>query len=202
MSKISLKELNKQLKESEIGLDTDAIELTPYWGVYHFHEWDHGYETIYGFNGSRREFYADMREMLEFLIAYFNTMCIKEIVIAPFHRYNQFDQRYYRSIKMPGTDIFDEIRQFLKVHGVRKGERTGIGIPVESNAHILEMIIEGSFRAVSQFCLFSYEHKILIEANHHFNLIFRTHEFEKARRIACDLLPSYPNLRYFDKYTT
>ena len=201
MNKVSLKELTRQLQLCEIGLTRDTIEYTPLLGVYHRHEWDHGYGTTYGYNGSRRAFYADMREMMGFLIDYYNISDTKEIIIAPCYRYNQFDERYYYFKEMPGVDIFDEIRKFLRKQGVRRSDRTGIKIPVLGNDSILEMLLEGSFRGVSEFCLFSFENKVLIEPNHHFDLAFWTHEFDEVRGIINGILPKYPNLNYYDMYT-
>ena len=130
--------------ECGIGVDGDTIDDTPYLGVYHHHEWDHGYEAIYGFNGSRREFYADVRDMMSFLLEYFSINGISEVVIAPFFRYYQFDERYFNSREvMPGLDIFDEIREFLRKHGIRKGERSGVKIQVCQNIDVIEMIVEG-----------------------------------------------------------
>lgn len=187
MNQVHLRELNKQLKECGIGVNRDTIDATPFLGVYHSHEWDHGYETTYGFNGSRREFYADTREMMDFLADYFRMNGINEIVIAPCYRYNQFDERYYRVKGMPGVDIFSEIRKFLREQGVKKGDRTGITIPIGGNGGVLEMMLEGSFRGVSKLCFFSFKHKVLIEPNHHFDLVFWTQEFDKEKEILREL---------------
>jgi len=202
MKKIRYKDLVKELIAAGIGLDRDSItnkeKGTPFLGVYHCHEWDHGYETWYGYNGSRREFYADMREMTEFIIENFSANCIYDVIIAPFYRYNQFDNRYYNSLDMPGADIFKEIRRFLLDNKVGKGSRAGVSIPVKGNIWLIEMILEGAFRGVSELCLFSTEQKLLIAPTHHFELVFWTQEFNKERDIIKSILPKYPNLVYYD----
>ena len=201
MNKVSVGELNKKLKECEIGIDYETIKSTPFLGVFHYHEWDHGYETTYGFNGSRREFYADMREMTKFLINYFNVNDVEDVIVAPFHNYRQFDERYYNSFEMPGKDIFDEIRLFLRNYGIRKGERSGIHLSFRRNMDILEMLLEGSFRGVSNLCFFVLEQRVLIEPNHHFDLVFRARDFDTLKSEILNLLPIHPNLRYFDMTT-
>jgi hypothetical protein len=190
--------ITKQLRECRIGLDRDTIDSTPFLGVHHCHEWDYGYETTSGFNGPRRDFYADMREMMGFLVDYFNVNEMKEIVIAPCYRYNQFDERYHHSREMPGVDIFDEIRLFLREQGIKKGSRAGVNIPIHDNTSILEMILEGSFRGVSELCLFSSEQEVLIAPNHHFDLVFFTQKYDKTKLTTNYLLSMHPNLRYYD----
>ena len=197
MNKIKLNDLNKLLKECRIGTNRDEIESTPFLGVHHYNEWDHGYDAIYGYNGARREFYEDTRKMTEFLIEYFETNEIKEIIIAPCYRYNQFDKRYGCSKNMPGNDIFYNILEFLHGQGVKKGDRTGIKMLVDKNISILEMILEGSFRGVSELCLFSFENKVLIEPTHHFELIFWTNEVENIKKSVNTLLHNYSELKCF-----
>ena len=208
MSKISYKELAKQLKVCKIALNYDNIGTTPNFCVYHYHEWDHGYNSwdgSYGqyvfYEGPRRQFYADMREMWSFLMDYFSISGIEDVIVAPCYRYHQFDERYYHVKGMSGVDIFEEIRKFLKRNGIRKGERSGIRVPIRENINVIEMIIEGAFRGVSNFCLFSFERQVLIEPTHHLDLIFWTQEFDKEKKVVNSLLPKHPNLKYFDADT-
>jgi len=215
MNKVSLRELNKQLKACGIGFDYDSIDTTPCLGVYHCNEWNHGYDNwdgmeiypdgTYGngvvYKGSRREFYSNLRDMRFFLMDYFNICSIKEIIIAPCYRYNQFDKRYHDTKKMPGMDIFKEIRKFLQNHRVRKGDRTGIKVSVCENASVIEMILEGAFRGVSELCLFSFEHQVLVEPNHHFDLVFWTQKIGQEKEVIDSLLRRHSNLRYFDRHS-
>jgi len=202
MKRVFSKDLSKQLKMCGIGTDSDSIESTPYLGVCHKHDWDHGYETVYGFNGTRREFYADLREMYGFLMDYFSATSITELIIAPFYRYDQFDKRYYNTKEMPGMDIFKEIRGFLLGNGVRKGDKTGIKLLVLENTNIIEMILEGSFRGVSELCLFSHEHQVLIEPHHHFDLFFWSQNIESNKEVITDILIKHPSLRCFERQAT
>ncbi|MFC2593694.1 MAG: hypothetical protein ACFNW0_01360, partial [Fretibacterium sp.] len=105
MGKIRLNELNKALRQCGIGLDLDEIENTPHFGVYHVHNWNHGYDGFYGikvyedgsyddgtadFHGTRRQFYKDMHETIRFLLEYFRFKDIQELIIAPCYRYSPF----------------------------------------------------------------------------------------------------------------
>ena len=203
MGKMSLKEMNFYLKKCGIGFNQETIEYTPLLGVHHQHEWDYGYESGIGFSGPRRIFYADMYEMIRFLNCYFKISEVSELIVAPFYRYNQFDKRYYTiKNKMPGVDIFDEIRTFLKRNGIKKGERTGIKLSVDEGYDDLAMIIEGSFRGVSELCLFSIERQVLIVPNHHFDLAFFTNNIVDEKEKIRLLLRDFPVLRYYEKLLT
>lgn len=123
MGKIRLNDLNKALRQCGIGLDYDEINDTPCFEVYHAHAWDHGYDGFYGikvyedgsyedgrtagFHGTRRQFYKDMRETIDFLLEYFRFKDIQELIIAPCYRYEQF------SFDAERNDIYEEIYVFF-----------------------------------------------------------------------------------------
>ena len=149
MEKIRLNELNKALRQCDIGLDFDEIENTPAFGVYHVHNWDHGYDGFYGikvyedgsydygnagFHGPRRQFYKDMQETINFLLEYLNFKNIQELIIAPCYRYSPFS-----SDDVEHNDIYEEIYAFLRKNNVRKNERSGIKTNIEDDTGPLEM---------------------------------------------------------------
>lgn len=78
------------LKVKKCGLDLENIYNIPVIRPYHYHEWDHGYYSSSGYNGTRREFYKDLEEMVDFLYEYMRELSIKEVIIAPLHNYNIF----------------------------------------------------------------------------------------------------------------
>lgn len=208
MEKIRLNELNKALRQCDIGLDFDEIENTPAFGVYHVHNWDHGYDGFYGikvyedgsydygnagFHGPRRQFYKDMQETINFLLEYLNFKNIQELIIAPCYRYSPFS-----SDDVEHNDIYEEIYAFLRKNNVRKNERSGIKTNIENDIGPLEMIVEGAFRGISDLCLFVPTHKVLIAPHHHFGFTFFTQQKSLEMEIITKLVGGYPDLRCFN----
>ena len=205
MEKIRLNELNKALRQCDIGLDFDEIENTPAFGVYHVHNWDHGYDGFYGikvyedgsydygnagFHGPRRQFYKDMQETINFLLEYLHFKNIQELIIAPCYRYSPFS-----SDDVEHNDIYEEIYAFLRKNNVRKNERSGIKTNIEDDIGPLEMIVEGAFRGISDLCLFVPTHKMLIAPHHHFGFTFFTQQKSFEMEIITKLVGGYPDLR-------
>ena len=197
LSKISFKEIERELKESKISSNYGDIEKLPFLEVYHYHEWDHGYETNYGYNGTRREFYSDLSDILNFLYKYINHHKITEFIVTPWYDYDQFvcNAKYYDNC----VDIYDEICNFLKKYGVRRSSRVGIKLPVKGNKDVIEMIIEGAFRGISTLRLFFASNNVILDPNHHFGLTFWTQNYLQESIVIKELLKTYPNLRYSDK---
>lgn len=208
MEKIRLNELNKALRQCGIGLDLDEIENTPAFGVYHVHNWNHGYDGFYGikvyedgsyddgtadFHGTRRQFYRDMQETIDFLLEYLHFKNIQELIIAPCYRYSPFS-----SDDVEHNDIYEEIYAFLRKNNVRKNERSGIKTNIEDDIGPLEMIVEGAFRGISDLCLFVPTHKMLIAPHHHFGFTFFTRQKSLEVEIVAELLSGYPDLRCFN----
>ena len=193
MSKVYLKELNKLLKDCKIGCDWEEIANTPCFAVHHSHKWDHGYDAIYGYNGTRREFYADMKEMCEFLFEYFCIQKVHNLIIAPCHQYNQF------SFNAEKNDIYDEIYNFLRENKVRKNERSGIIVNLEQHERQVEMVLEGAFRGISELCLFAVERKVLIVPDHHFGISFYSHNIREEKSVICKMLSDFSSLCYFER---
>jgi len=207
MEKIRLGELNKALRQCGIGLDLDEIDNTPCFGVYHVHDWNHGYDGFYGitvyedgsytkgtagFHGTRRQFYRDMQETINFLLEYFRFKKIQELIIAPCYQYTQF------SFNAERNDIYEEIYAFLRKNNVRKNERSGVKINLKDDIGPLEMTVEGAFRGVSELCLFAPTHKMLIAPNHHFGFTFFTQQKSLEMEVITELLGGYLNLLYLE----
>lgn len=204
MNKINFKEIDRDLQRYGIGINSDTIDSTPHFSVYHIHEWDHGYDGFYGitvskdgnyqretgFCRTRREFYVDMREMICFVQEYFSKMLIQDLIIAPCYQYNQF------SFNAEKNDIYEEIYDFLHKNGIRKGERSGVHIMVKESIRQIEMIIEGAFRGISQLCLFAPAQGMLISPNHHFGISFFTQNKMQAVETALTVLENFPTLEY------
>jgi len=195
MSKLKLNEIKKITKESGFDINEDMMIGADYFDVYHYHEWDGGYDFGSWLSGTRRLFYADIKEMMNFLLDYISLCGITEFIVAPLHRFNQFTNYPYAPY-MEIKDIYSEINDFLKKYQVRKHSQSGVRLTVEQNTHIIEMILEGACRAVLDICLFFPEQSIIIEPTHHMALVFLTNNFIKEKEIVIKLLEKHPNLRY------
>lgn len=201
MIKIVQREIIKEVKKSGIDIQS-LIEDTykdPILGVYNCHEWDHGYYCWSGYNGTRREFYEDLREMVDFLYEYINFCNIKEVIVAPFHRYNIFAWEGNMKNNEGYSDLYMEVMEFLKKNNIKKGSHSGIKMETDGNRRIIEMILEGNYRHVTKLCLFFPDKYVMVEPTHHFDLIFFTKAFEEQRNIIRQIVSKYKNIRYYEK---
>lgn len=196
MRKISKDELMLELKKC--GFDFKNMWEMPVIRPYHYHEWDHGYYSWGGYNGTRREFYKDLEEMVNFLYQYMNFHNIKKVIIAPLHTFNIFawkgdmekDDRY--------NDIYREAMELLKQNNIRKNSQAGIEIEIEGNRKIIEMVLEGAYRYVLELCLFFPNQSVIVEPTHHFDLMFFAKNFENEKKMIKNIISNYKNLRYHE----
>ncbi|WP_195282374.1 hypothetical protein [Harryflintia acetispora] len=196
MRKIESKYIKDSLKKCGIGIETDSISIMPYLGYYHKHNWDHGYDAIYGYNGSRREFYKDMEISVDCLDEYFKCRDIDSIIIAPCHNLSQFNYKFDKDDE--NNDIIQEILELMKKNRIRRGAQSGIEIPIQDR-NVIEMAVEGAFRGVSKFCFFSAKANILIEPDHHFCITFWTRHINEEKELLYHIVRKYPDLIFFEK---
>lgn len=205
MIKISCNELKPIVKECGFDFNYDKNIGKKLIEVYHSHEWDYGYDSVSycvnldgsmrnTFESTRRQFYADMREMTNFLCDYIDYNHISELITAPLFSNPWISCESYDEVK----DIYSEIVSFLKKNEIRKNSKSGISFDTIKNREIFEMLIEGSFRGVSNAHLLSKEHRVVIEPTNHFNFIFFPDDFEKDKKIISEILKKYPNLKYYE----
>lgn len=173
--------------------------------IYHFHEWNHGYDSTYycvnpdgsirnTFESTRRQFYSDMKEMINFLCDYIEYNHITDVIAAPLFSDSWISCESYSEVK----DICSEIVLFLKKNQIRKNSKSGVSFEVSENIEKLEMLVEGAFRGVSNAYLLPQNHNVVVEPSYHFNFIFYPDDFEKEKKIINELLKNYPNLRYYE----
>ncbi len=197
MEKISFTEIKKMLRAGGIALaDGDVAESVSYVGVSHAHGWDHGYETYYGYNGSRREFYSDLFTVERFLNEYIGKCGISSFIVFPFYHGAPFvhNYRYCRYY----DDIVSEIRDFLRENGLSHGTRSGAKIS-SGDVKAVSMVLEGAFRGASQLCLFSYERNVVIEPDHHFQVSIWTTDPEREKETLKSIISGYPELSLYYK---
>ncbi len=173
--------------------------------IYHSHEWDHGYDSVSycvdsngrirnTFEGTRRQFYADMREITGFLRDYIKCNHITKLIAAPLFSNLWISCNSYEEVK----DICSEMVSFLKKNQIRKNSKSGVSFEISENTEILDMLLESAFRGISNLHLLSDEHHAIIEPSHHFNLIFYQKNFERENEMVAELIKGYPNLRYYE----
>lgn len=207
--KVRLKEINQILRNHGIGCDSEEIDETPRFVVHHMHKWDHGYYEWWGtkvyesgiyetgdwFWGTRRAFYADFREVVDFFSDYFQRVGVQSCIAAPCWKYEQFDCGKF----IEENDICEETNLLLREHGIRKGERSGIRLDVEKDWDSIELLLEGGFRGYTTLCLLLPERGILLTPDHHFGVSFYTQHMAREKTIVKELLMNYPTLRLWEK---
>lgn len=196
MNKISFVSINEKIKKCGLSSLYDDIMQTHHFGVCHCHNWDHGYETRYGFNGVRREFYFDMYEILSFIFDFINYYKISEFIVFPWYDSDQFvrNAKYCDNCQ----DIYDQIRIFLKNNNVHRHTKSGLNIPTEIGKPIVEMIVEGGFRGISVLRIFFESCNTILDFDHHFGVNFWTDNLLEKSNVAKELLQKYPNLKYYE----
>ncbi len=195
MKKIISKEFNAKLKEIGLSNNYEEIKNIPFLEVYHYHNWDHGYESNYGYNGRRRAFYSDMREIVDFLYSYIYYHKITEFIVTPWYDYDQFVNNaiYYENC----MDIYEEISIFLKKNKIRRRSRTSVEISMKGNTEFIEMILEGAFRGISNLRIFFRDNGVMVDPNHHFGITFWTQNYLEESRVIKELLKNHSSLRFY-----
>jgi len=190
--RISYSEILNEMNNSCLNIEVDDLAKMPVCGIYHTHDWDHGYESDYGYCGTKRAFYNDLREVLSFLMSYVTDRGVNEFIVAPFHRIKQFD------VVDAENDIYREIKKFLLEYGIKNNSKAGERLSI-SNVEIIEMIVEGAFRGISNLCILFPEIHVLIAPNHHFGIPFFSNDFDKEKEKIQKNLKNYLQLVYYEK---
>lgn len=198
IKKLSFKEINDIVELCGLTLDLDCLASKPFFGVHHIHEWDHGYESDAGYNGSRREFYADMRDMLNFLLDYAKITGISSVIIAPLFCHCQFS--LMNSYPEKSKSLRKELHGFLKSMNIRDDSRCGVMLDIHDDINIVEMVLEGSFLDdISNLRILLPSQKVILDLTHHFDLAFFTPDFDKEKSIVTGILEKHPNLKYYER---
>ena len=189
-----IKQIIKEQKITEyyylVGEETDHMPII---GVYHKNDWDHGYDGNRGFLGTRRSFYQDFFEMIQFLKEFIAETKCSKCIIAPFKRYRYFEYNDEES------DIFIELKGILKENNIRTNSQAGLEISLADDFPVLEAFVEGAFRGVALGCLYFSEINVLLTPTHHFEFPFWTYEADKYIHIAERIANHYENLDFYQR---
>ena len=198
INKIDFKEIKNRISLCGLSTNLDDLVLKSFFGVHHIHQWDHGYESCCGYNGTRREFYSDMRDMLSFLLDYAETSNISTAIVAPLFTQCQFSSM--RAYPDKTKSLYEEIHKSLKTLNIRSDSRCGVEFDIKNNADIIEMVLEGAFLDdVSNLRIFFPTNEVIVDLNHHFDIIFLVKNFEKEKSTVMSILNRHPNLKYYER---
>lgn len=203
--KLKYKQIKDIAKKCGFNTEFNKMDGTKIFGVHHYHEWDHGYESngineaSCGYNGPRREFYADMRDMFNFLSDYIKINNIAEFIAAPLFYGTQFiiPRKFcYEKIE----SIYIEISEFLKKLNINNNSRDGAKLSIRNDIKIIEMLLEGAFlEDISNIRIMFPSQSVVLDFDHHFDIIFFTPNFEKEKKCVINLLKKHTNLRYYER---
>lgn len=198
--KLNWNDVNKIALDCCFNTILDGMEGKKILGVHHKHEWDHGYESEMGYNGTRREFYADMRKMFEFLLNYINSNKIEEFIIAPLFRPRQVSYWNIYSKQDRLKYICRELHDFLKSCSVNLNSRSGIKMNIKNSKNIIEMLMECSFLDdFSNLNIIFPSQLLVVTFNHHFDITFFTPNFEKEKEMLISLIENQTDIVYYEK---
>lgn len=190
---LQIKRIMKEHKFTEYYYTVGEVTKDmPVIGVYHKNDWDHGYDSNSGFSGTRREFYKDFFETMDFLRSFLEKVNCSKCMIAPFKRYKHF------SCCDTENDIFAEIHSILKANKIRINSHAGLEISLKEEFSILEAFVEGAFRGISLSCIYFDEINVLLTPTHHFEIPFWTYDEKKYTLILRDMVSNYDNLCFYN----
>lgn len=192
IEKLRKTEIKKILAET--GIPFEYLENMVGVDIYHYHEWDHGYDGHTGFCGTRREFYSDFFEMKSFLKAYISAKGISHFVVSPLHQVH-----YFNPVSDSALDIYDEIDRFLKEQGIDKRYETGLRLSVGDNWEFIDALCEGAYRNVSNAAFLSEEAKTVLIPHHHMNIHVYASDLNKEKMFLSKLISPMPSIRLFAK---
>ncbi len=157
--------------------------------VYHFHEWDHGYDSHTGYCGARREFYNDFFEMKVFLKRYVELKELTKVIVSPLH------QRYYfNAWDECVDDIYNEINTFLENNGIDKRYECGLRFNIDENWKFIDAVCEGAYRDVTNIAFVFEESKTVLIPHHHMNFGVYSYNLQKEKELVQKLIANIPTI--------
>lgn len=190
-----VKKLNKKeicLILSSMEMDFNKMYEEKCIDIYHKHEWDHGYDGYTGFSGTRRQFYFDFIEIMNFLEDYIKQMNIREVILTPLHQCN-----YFNGVSDIVEDIYTEINDFLKLNSIDKRYESGLRVNIKENWDIITAICEGAFRDISNIVLVFEEDSSVFVPHHHMNYIIYSKHLKEKEKILKEIISRHKNIQMY-----
>lgn len=172
----------------------DKISQLGYFGIYHNHDWDGGYDSKNGYNGSEKEFYDDMNSMLNFILDYIGDNKISSCIVLPPNDCTIFES-WFNIGEIP---IYQKLNRLLNAFHINDVNKDGLIIDIYKDWNILKNIIEGGFMYIS--CLYIYfpEINIIVQPAHHMEFYFYDKDFSQYKNVKHCIETSYPMLIIYD----
>lgn len=189
-----MEKLKKSVIEKKLinmGIPFSQFEEAPLIEIYHIHDWDHGYDGHTGYMGTRREFYSDFFEMMEFLEDYIKDRNIQTVIISPLYMY------YFNGVSDYVVDIYEEINDFLTSNKIDRRYQSGLRMNINDNFEVIRAICEGGFRDISNISMIFEEDNTVFIPHHHMNFMIYTADFGKKESML-RLLHKNPHLGIYE----
>jgi len=191
--KILTNNICTEVKKS--GLKIEQIEQTPFIEIYNkYHDWDGGYESGHGYEGTRDEFYTDLSEEFKFLQEFITLANLQRCIIAPLHSYAYFE----KWSDISENDIYQVLVKILNSYQIDKRTQCGIDLKPIENEKTIKSFIEGGFRYISRASLFFPEIGLVVQPWHHLNLLFFPANYETVKALIIQTICRYENLKMFE----
>ena len=190
MKKIIYPNIKKKLNSCKLNLE--RLHESPDFDVFfHAHDWESGYESGHGYDGSREEYYMDQSIMLFYLKELLQKFKAKNCIVAPLGNYHYFET--WSNIKK--NDIYLELIKILNNLKIRIDSQSGIELDVEKEFTVIKRFVEGGFRYISRAMFFFPEIGLVIEPHHHMNyLIYNSGYFAIEGKIIETM--NFPDIKY------
>lgn len=196
MIKIFRKDIENMM--SQFRFPISGIEDMQAIDVYHIHNWDH---TIKHWdedlkrndNPPLREFYFDLKDMLNLLIDYLN--------IVPFEKAIVSSLNGGRFIGIPYTKDYEhcvnELTKWLHLNSMRINSSAGLLVSKQELMSCIDMISECGFMGMSELYIFIPEARIAIYTHHHMNYVIYTDALDKQKLIIEKIVDLHNNIAIY-----
>jgi hypothetical protein len=196
MIKISRKDIENMM--SQFHFPISEIEDMQAIDVYHIHNWDH---TIKHWdedlerndNPPLREFYFDLKDMLNLLIDYLN--------IVPFEKAIVSSLNGGRFIGIPYTKDYEhcvnEMTKWLHLNSMRINSSAGLLVSKQELMSCIDMISECGFMGMSELYIFIPEARIAIYTHHQMNYVIYTDALDKQKLIIEKIVDLHNNIAIY-----
>lgn len=190
MLKVTFDDISKELLRNNIVIG--EIDQLPCYGIYHIHDWDGGYESSNGYNGTKNNFYTDIEIMLQYFRDFLRNFNIGECIVAPFYNNTYFEK--WSDINR--VDIYNDLNSTLKSFNININSRDGFRINLIDEWPFVTKIIEGGFRYICTLCFYFIQYGILFEPTHNFEFLFHLKDNNHLSKLE-ELVYRYKELRFY-----
>lgn len=191
MKSVKNKYLTQLLIQNRINIR--EIYDVSYISVFHKHNWDGGYLSSNGYGGEEKEFYCDLKKMLEFLLKYIQNNKINECIIFPKSDTDIFENWSNRE----EIFVYQKLSNIFKERNINNRNKDGLVFNPSDYWSFIENIVEGGFLFISNLYIYLPERKVVIMPSHHFEFIFYNYSLNDIEFIESCISTSFNMLGLF-----